>query len=298
MKHTYCYSIIILLLCMVTSVLSTKSYAQYNPAKGIIFMKETPIDNKNGQDDLLLKEYIFFPIKEQDDEKQAPILNRILGLFGVEIEQGTVVTFDKDTIDAIDKLIPSPNDKIPVSPDETSAFMSTQIVRLEVYNKNGTKLLQTIPMHEEAELIARQKNASGYVDFEDYNFDGFKDISYMLWRTAGPNVPRAYYLYDPNQRKFINNPQLEEIPSLDANPETKTLSSFIRDNACTHYTAHFRFEGTNIVNYRTDWHNYCGDIRPEIGDYVEKNEGEYIPYDPKKHVPCMEDLFSCNRCSC
>ena len=67
--------------------------------------------------------------------------------------------------------------------------------------------------------------------FIDLDFDGYRDLAVMAFLPAGPNVPYLYFLYKPNQQKFVRSRQLDKITSPEVLKSRKLLRSNWRSSA-------------------------------------------------------------------
>jgi len=72
------------------------------------------------------------------------------------------------------------------------------------------------------------------LDFEDYNFDGYIDMSLLKHQggTSG-NMPRFYWLWDNDTEQYVSNSQLEELSDVSwigVEREKKQITSNVRYN--------------------------------------------------------------------
>lgn len=67
--------------------------------------------------------------------------------------------------------------------------------------------------------------------FIDLNFDGYRDLAVMEFLPAGPNVPYLYFLYRPQERKYVRSRQLDKITSPEILKSRKLLRSNWRSSA-------------------------------------------------------------------
>ncbi|RPI41563.1 MAG: hypothetical protein EHM59_19865 [Betaproteobacteria bacterium] len=82
----------------------------------------------------------------------------------------------------------------------------------------------------------------------DMNFDGYQDIRIVQFRPAGPNVPYLNWLFDPVSGRFLENRELNEIPSASFDPATREIRSSWRDGATRYGTHSYVFaEGRPVL---------------------------------------------------
>ena len=115
--------------------------------------------------------------------------------------------------------------------------------------KHKSKLIQTIPIEESAQTI----DPENMIQVEDFNFDGFKDISVATMATA-KNVFVDVYLFDPSKDRFMKSSVLSEVPTPSVDAKLKQLSTYNNDGAAgLTYTANtFKIEKNNPVLFRTE----------------------------------------------
>lgn len=88
-------------------------------------------------------------------------------------------------------------------------------------------------------------NTGGFY-IEDMNFDGYKDIRLQLWVPAAPNIPFFYWIWDKDAAKFIQDKELEQIPSPRVDNENRTIVSYVRESAGTHSKFTYKYFGDHI----------------------------------------------------
>lgn len=85
-------------------------------------------------------------------------------------------------------------------------------------------------------------------EWEDVNFDGYPDLSIAQFLPAGPNIPRQTWLYDPQQRRFIDAPaDYQEITSPDRDEKYQHIVSFWRGSCCSHGVNVYRWQDKHVV---------------------------------------------------
>jgi hypothetical protein len=76
----------------------------------------------------------------------------------------------------------------------------------------------------------------------DANFDGWPDLSVPGYSGgAGPNDTRNLYLFDPASQAFVFDQVLSNLPQLDIDPATRTLTSSSRGGCCSHASETYRY---------------------------------------------------------
>jgi hypothetical protein len=96
-----------------------------------------------------------------------------------------------------------------------------------VIDANGHNI-QSISLNDKNEWgrlkISKQEEFPIY--FEDYNFDGFKDLSVTRQISQMANIFSSYWLFDSKQGEFIYNDQLSSLnsPSFDSLKKEITCS--------------------------------------------------------------------------
>jgi hypothetical protein len=68
----------------------------------------------------------------------------------------------------------------------------------------------------------------------DMNFDGYEDIRLVEFRSAGPNTVHLHWLFEPSSGKFVETPELNDIPSAQFDAARREIRSDWRAGA-THY---------------------------------------------------------------
>lgn len=82
----------------------------------------------------------------------------------------------------------------------------------------------------------------------DMNFDGYKDIRLVEFRSAGPNTAYLHWLFDPPSGRFLENPGLNDIPSAQFDAERREVRSDWRDGAARYGSSIFVFaEGRPVL---------------------------------------------------
>lgn len=130
--------------------------------------------------------------------------------------------------------------------------VNQEIVRFKKNNRGES---------QESELVV---NSSGLSFDEDYNFDGYNDISTLYNYGAGYMAlyDNYYFLYDPLQNKFIFNKELSDLQNLVIkSTSTKTLEQVFNMGPDLGYS---------ITEYK-----WKGDKLIKIGNRMEKyNDSE------------------------
>jgi hypothetical protein len=96
---------------------------------------------------------------------------------------------------------------------------------------------------------------SKYLQFEDLNFDGYKDIKLLAWWGSGGQGYNIW-LFHPLKETFVYNEQLSNLGNVSAVPESKTISSSYRSGWASHGSALYQFAGDSLLLIRsetTEW---------------------------------------------
>ena len=96
-----------------------------------------------------------------------------------------------------------------------------------VIDANGHNI-QSISLNDKNEWgrLETNKQEEFPIYFEDYNFDGFKDLSVTRQISQMANIFSSYWLFDSKQGEFIYNDQLSSLnsPSFDSLKKEITCS--------------------------------------------------------------------------
>lgn len=126
---------------------------------------------------------------------------------------------------------------------------------------------------------SKSETFSGFV-LKDMNFDGYNDFRLISFLPPGPNIPYLYWLYDPNQRIFRRNRDLEAITSPVIDGQKKEIRSQWSDGAAREGTDVYRFIKQKPVLVRQEIKEY-----EEPGKYLltirERNGGKMIVTDKR-----------------
>jgi len=108
------------------------------------------------------------------------------------------------------------------------------------------------------------------LSFDDWNFDGYMDVS--LWKYVGGtgnNVPHYYWLWDNEAGKFVENKDLEcisDYSTLEIDKENNRLISSSRDGAWMTQTEYYTYQDGQIVLVRKEEKHFMLDQRDDWGD--------------------------------
>jgi hypothetical protein len=72
---------------------------------------------------------------------------------------------------------------------------------------------------------------TSYARVEDFNFDGYKDFSFISSRGATGNSIYTVWLFNPQLSRFVLNKELSDLMSPVPDPKTKTIRSFSNTSA-------------------------------------------------------------------
>ena len=149
-------------------------------------------------------------------------------------------------------------------------FDENKIEKITIRDNNGA-VIQEITNLETANPESEEKMYG--LSFDDWNFDGFFDIS--LWQFPGGtmhNNPTYYWLWDNNQRKFIENTELEEISNYSTpriETEAKQITGYSRYGGEGGIECYFEYRGGSFVMVKSIERT----LKPS-----EENEGEYVAH--------------------
>src|ERR1043165_8642825 len=88
-------------------------------------------------------------------------------------------------------------------------------------------------------------STTGPIMLDDYNFDGAKDIRFVLLST-GANGDSYFWLLDRKSSNFIRSKELEKIDVAKVNPKSKTILSYYSEDAATDYENVYKWMGTSL----------------------------------------------------
>ncbi|MCC2630830.1 MAG: nitrite reductase, partial [Candidatus Paceibacter sp.] len=93
--------------------------------------------------------------------------------------------------------------------------------------KNGNELVQTIPLNEVFMYSGKPDRQLFYVD-QDINFDTFQDLRIIDGIGTLDNIPTTYWIYNPQLKKFEEDPVLNGISNPEFNKDEKIIISHSR----------------------------------------------------------------------
>lgn len=131
--------------------------------------------------------------------------------------------------------------------------------------KNQKQVFQTIQMEEmrltmgenrkeTADLIVLTGTTNGGVRFEDYNFDGAKDLVLANgnYKPYG-GISYDVFLYKKATGKFVKHDGLTELEtesmSVEINKKLKTIETSTRTGCCLNETTRYRFVNSQLVKF-------------------------------------------------
>ncbi len=125
--------------------------------------------------------------------------------------------------------------------------LGERLFTLDGKSQDGNFLVDSIEVrvgHDRVQLIrgfkARLPDKKAGFFVEDVNFDGYADLRLMEYLPAGANVPYLFWVYDPDQRLYVEAPELSRVLSPEVMPEQKMLKSNQRVNAAEYSTEYFK----------------------------------------------------------
>jgi hypothetical protein len=116
-----------------------------------------------------------------------------------------------------------------------------------IKDKKTKKLLQTI---KSKDFIFEQDNLWNFVTYEDFNFDGIKDLSFYIGHLGYYCAPAEnYYLFNPQKKRFEYNAEFSSIMlyGSKSNEKDKTITNFSSGSLGTHYQNKYQIEGTKFT---------------------------------------------------
>jgi hypothetical protein len=110
----------------------------------------------------------------------------------------------------------------------------------------------------------------GNIFTDDYNFDGYKDVSVVVGSGAGPNTWSHYYFYDEMTGRYELFEPFSEMTSLDFDQHEKTIHEFNKSGMSSHSaTYRFRMDGTLEIVEES-----CVEFNEDSGSWEEVNCGQ------------------------
>jgi len=169
---------------------------------------------------------------------------------------------------------------------ETFDLVNSKIVSITITDNNGNLIQEITDLHTAIPANRIHDDMHGF-SFDDWNFDGFMDMS--LWRSPGGsmrNNPTYYWLWDNEIGQFVRNEELENMsqwstPRVDE--ELLLIACFTRSGWDWNATAYFEYQDGNFVTVksvernvgRPDEHNRY-DIHTIISELID---GEWVVTD-------------------
>lgn len=108
------------------------------------------------------------------------------------------------------------------------------------------------------------------IEIEDYNFDGFADISvYNDGMSGTKNKYHNVYLYDPKKRQYFYHRELSEMLSLSVNKDTKTIGSWSEGGMASQifWSGEYKWEKGNLVLIHSVEQDY---IAEPLNSFIRK----------------------------
>ena len=123
-----------------------------------------------------------------------------------------------------------------------------KISKITILNTGGN-IKQEFP-DLSIENYATEKEQYG-LSFDDWNFDGYTDIS--LWRYRGgtsTNSPHYFCLWDNTTQKYVMNTELEElsdISSISIDNQAQQIISHVRYSAAEHSDTYYKYVNSSYI---------------------------------------------------
>jgi hypothetical protein len=134
-----------------------------------------------------------------------------------------------------------------------------------IHKKTGK---QQVFLDIQAEL---KSNPFNVIQVSDYNFDGYPDFMFLMQTGgAGPNDTHNFYLYNPKSGNFEYNDELSQLPQVQIDPKSQTISSNWRDGAGHHGGEKYAFINQQLTKIAY-WDQYAS-----MGFFTQESSGELI----------------------
>lgn len=134
------------------------------------------------------------------------------------------------------------------------------IDRIEITKGNESAFSQTL---EAGDSEPPYRDAKFFVA-EDINFDGYKDIKFMIFWGATGNTGYTYWLFDPSKNLFVENKNLSSLSNPTPDVGTKTIA--------THSVGGMAGCIYNNGTYKFDENGKLILIREEKQDWIEASK--------------------------
>ena len=94
---------------------------------------------------------------------------------------------------------------------------------------------------------------------EDIDFDGYADLRILKYLPGGANVPYLFWLYKPDQRKYVEAKAYEVVVSPEVDSHSKTLISRQRSSAAEYTTEFYKSQGGKPILVKREERTYSPD---------------------------------------
>ncbi len=135
-----------------------------------------------------------------------------------------------------------------------SYFDNSEVIRnvgFNEYSTSGIVLVENIRFQED--------DFVHYINFDDYNFDGYLDMYVHDPCMILGNCHGKIYLFEKN--RFSHDPQFDDMTTVIADPETKEIYSSNRSAAGSIFTNEtFKWQGGILILTERVSQNYDGDF--------------------------------------
>ena len=159
----------------------------------------------------------------------------------------------------------------------SSTTWPVNITTLTIKNLN-TGFLQEFTDLETSNQFADEGNMYG-LSFQDWNFDGYKDMS--LWRYPGGtmgNNPTYYWLWDVDASMFMPCEELDEMSDFSTPtiiPETNQLYAYSRGDNEDHTELYYEWHSGQLVLVKSVYVR-AFERTDEIPENLSLDDGSYI----------------------
>ena len=163
---------------------------------------------------------------------------RVYDFGGIEEWVGDVVRFEFSVNQRIHSDMPEFTFRVRGTnvPEDFETFdsVNSKMVSITITDENGDLVQEMTDLHTAIPANRVDREMRGFA-FDDWNFDGYMDIS--LWQFPGGsmrNNPTYYWLWDSSVEQFVRNADLEEFSdfsSLNIISESRRIEGWTRFGA-------------------------------------------------------------------
>ncbi|SHN71102.1 XAC2610-related protein [Desulfovibrio litoralis] len=175
------------------------------------------------------------------------------------------------------------------TPEKGYGDYAPDTVLIWLFEKKGGKEETSVQEINLANVSSNYEgwNWPGEVEFKDYNFDGYPDLS--LPSTAG-NVMRfsTVFLYNPEKRILERSSSFEELPCIDVDPKRKRIGGYcFHSSACENWIEEYKVIGFDTLEKTFAEGTECGPLDADPFYYLtyqaKYKNGKEISRTEEKH---------------